>query len=968
MRTAIILSFCFLFIHPVFSQSPFFRQLSINRENTNLNCNTIYTDHDGLIWAGTSEGLYQYDGNGFILYTIDRKDFENDVTAISQDSNNTFWVGYKSGKIALLKNDVLKIFEPEEGLPKKAVTSILKSKRGIMWITTAGEGVYFYLNNRLYNINQDDGLNDNYTYTSVEDNAGNIWIGTDQGIAVCKSDVKNKIIKKISYKNNLPDEIIRCMKNDMQGNIWIGMQDKGICKYVFAENKIEIPSAFTSWQYGQINNFNISDNEFWIATEENGLVNYNSLLYRSFKNYKAGADFSFSKTDDVIKDAEGNIWAASHAGLIKSSGNCLTFLNEVNGKKINFIHTLLCDKMGNLLFTPDQQLTKISFNENIVAESNYIITVPEKLIDITSLYEDKWGYIWIGTMGDGLFRLNPRTGNKIKLNGLGLPGNESILSIGGEGNEVWLATLGGVIKCVLTADGNTDLIHPAFYGLETQKEIGNYFIYNVFIDSKKRVWFATDGKGLTCYDQNKYTNYSIKDGLKSDVVYSITEDGGGNIWFSVSEAGIYKFDGKKFYNYNQSNGLRELTATGIVYDGNGNIVIVHHKGFDVLNIKTGVVTYFGAENNLEEINPDLNSITIDQKGNVWIGTEKGIVVFNSHFKPATAKPRSLIKKVTLISDNSLLTDKQQLKYNQNNISFDFTSVWYSDPERVRYKYLLEGYNKEWVITKDKEIIFPELPPGPYTFRLQSALNDNFTQPSEASFSFYISKPLWSRLWFRLCAILFLTAIAFYYVRWRERELRKLEILEKEKIKFQLDTLMSQVNPHFLFNSFNTLISIIENDKHLAVEYVENLSEFFRNLITYRNKDLITLKEEMKLSSAYYFMQQKRFGKNLEMKIDIKEEEKELLLPPLVVQLLIENAIKHNAVSKETPLTITINTDSDKLIIKNNINPKQSAEPSTKTGLQNIIDRYKLLTKREIQIVKTEKEFTVSIPLINSIKT
>lgn len=176
---------------------------------------------------------------------------------------------------------------------------------------------------------------------------------------------------------------------------------------------------------------------------------------------------------------------------------------------------------------------------------------------------------------------------------------------------------------------------------------------------------------------------------------------------------------------------------------------------------------------------------------------------------------------------------------------------------------------------------------------------------------------------------------------------------------------SQVNPHFLFNSFNTLITFIEKDKNVAIEYVENLSEYFRNLINYRDKDLITVDEELKLSSSYYYLQHKRFGNNLSIKIDIDKSKNGLLVPPLVVQILLENAIKHNAISIETPLKISITTVNEKLIIKNNINPKYVTEIFTGTGIKNVINRYELLTKRKL-ISKTDTDFIVSIPLINTI--
>ncbi len=149
-----------------------------------------------------------------------------------------------------------------------------------------------------------------------------------------------------------------------------------------------------------------------------------------------------------------------------------------------------------------------------------------------------------------------------------------------------------------------------------------------------------------------------------------------------------------------------------------------------------------------------------------------------------------------------------------------------------------------------------------------------------------------------------------------------------------------------------------------MEYVEKLSEFFRNIVTYKDKDVITVAEEIKTASTYFYLQQKRYGQNLLLNVAIGEELKLKKIPPMVLQILIENSLKHNAVSKETPLSITIQTQNSRLVIINNINPKRSIEPSTGTGLQNISNRFKLLTSEAILIQNDSKTFSVSLPLID----
>ena len=188
-------------------------------------------------------------------------------------------------------------------------------------------------------------------------------------------------------------------------------------------------------------------------------------------------------------------------------------------------------------------------------------------------------------------------------------------------------------------------------------------------------------------------------------------------------------------------------------------------------------------------------------------------------------------------------------------------------------------------------------------------------------------------------------------------------MQKDIIEFQFQTLKSQINPHFLFNSFNTLIAIIEENQTLAVDYVSKLSDFFRHVLTYRDKQIITLKEELELMNDYFFLQQKRYGNNFSVNVNISENAKKTFIPPLTLQILIENALKHNVVSKKKTLTIEIFDDDEELHIRNNLNPKTTNPDSTGFGLENIKNRYMLLSNKQIEIYRSDIYFSVVIPLL-----
>jgi len=203
----------------------------------------------------------------------------------------------------------------------------------------------------------------------------------------------------------------------------------------------------------------------------------------------------------------------------------------------------------------------------------------------------------------------------------------------------------------------------------------------------------------------------------------------------------------------------------------------------------------------------------------------------------------------------------------------------------------------------------------------------------------------------------------FFMLWKSA-LVESEKLKKETVQSQFEALKTQINPHFLFNSLNTLAAIIPEDKDKSVEFVEKLSKVYRYLMQYRDYDTIDLKTELNCVEAYFFLQQTRFGKNLKIEIQISDANMNLHLPPLTLQILAENAIKHNIVSSAKPLLVKIYTSDTNLIVENNLQRKSVIESSTKVGLLNIQNRYQYIAQKEIEIIETEECFKVVLPLLN----
>ncbi len=228
---------------------------------------------------------------------------------------------------------------------------------------------------------------------------------------------------------------------------------------------------------------------------------------------------------------------------------------------------------------------------------------------------------------------------------------------------------------------------------------------------------------------------------------------------------------------------------------------------------------------------------------------------------------------------------------------------------------------------------------------------------------------WQTFWFDFKITLIFTTLlvvvsetVYFFEQWKSA-LLDAERLKKENTQAQLDSLRNQVNPHFLFNSLNTLISIIPDCPETAIDFTQKLSNVYRYLLNVRDKELVDLKTELDFIQSYIFLLNVRFGENLKVEIEINNEFLFMYIPPVSLQMLIENAIKHNVVSKEKPLQIRIYSENGYLMVKNNIQPKQQKEESTGIGLENIRKRYAILSDKNMEIVHSASYFTVALPLL-----
>ena len=215
----------------------------------------------------------------------------------------------------------------------------------------------------------------------------------------------------------------------------------------------------------------------------------------------------------------------------------------------------------------------------------------------------------------------------------------------------------------------------------------------------------------------------------------------------------------------------------------------------------------------------------------------------------------------------------------------------------------------------------------------------------------------------------LTVVAIYesifFMNDLKNSIEEKEMLKRESLKAQLQALKTQVNPHFLFNNLNTLSSVIPENPKQAVDFVQQLSKVYRHILDVKDDQRILLKDELDVLKAYAFLLQTRFGDNLSITINVPPEKLMKMIVPLSLQILMENAIKHNIVSADKPLRIEVFAENGRLVVSNNLQKKNQIIESTGIGLDNLRNRYKLMSDKKVEVSESGDSFTVSIPLIEN---
>jgi len=932
----------------LWAQKPFAKHVWLSESRVPVKVNDLCYAADGYMWLATDEGVYRFNGRSF---TMIHDSIAQPVTALSV-KNKEVYVGHKNGRIGIVRGTEVIPYHIAHSAPSSAITSI-HVKGLFLFVTTEEEGVFVVANHAGWQLTTAQGLADNFVYTALLSDT-TLLLATDRGINCVRWNGNTVTVDVVSSLQGLPDNIVRVFKPiPGRKKFLVGTQEGGLALFDAEHSTVRRFRMSTRWAWGQINDIlPISAEEAWIGTEEGYL-----LRGKIFDDSLEITPYAYDdiKITKLVNDKSGNIWCATNKGLLMTTALYAYKLDFPEGYQLQQLTAMTYGEGGYLWFTQNDMLYKWKVDEKTLPEP--VIRLPAS---ITCIYADEFHNLWIGTFGKGLFLYSSETLTAVK--NVASLAEGHILSVTGIQDHLWISSLNGVEEALIM-EGEALLQIVRHHNKSSGT--GSDYVYQLYPDRKGRVWMATDGGGVCMFDGTRYHRWNDSAGLKSDVVYCIGEDASGTIWAGTLSQGVFRFTDGRWEQFTVDHGLQDMNVYALAGTGSGEMIVVTEEGIDQFYPKNRQFRHFNRRLGLD-IDSTLsipNCIAKDLDGTVYVPYERGFVAFPASLQSADIRPSITVSSVSLFN-KPVAPEKRRFAHDENHISIRYDGMNFSNPERLHYRYKLSNYDTSWIYTSDEIIPFVQLPSGEFTFRVQASLSKNFSSVSEDRYSFIIVKPFWQKSWFVAFASLALLGLGYGYVKIRERNLRKMSRLQKERMMFEYEHLKSQVNPHFLFNSLNTLVSLIEEDRESAMDYTVHLADLYRNMLSYRDRDLISLDEEYEIIRNYMHIQKSRFGEALQLVTNIPEE---LLrtkrIVPLALQLLVENAIKHNVVSRAQPLTITITADEETIRVSNPIRPKASKEKGAGLGLVNIQKRYELLTKKKTRFAREYNEYVVYLPLL-----
>ncbi|MBI3509548.1 MAG: histidine kinase [Bacteroidetes bacterium] len=871
-----------------FSQSLNFRNYSVDDGLPFVEVYTIFQDANGNLWSGGYGGLSRFDGISFTNFSP-RSGLPNHwVTSISEDGNHDLWVGTISGVSRYSENKFTN-YKKQDGLPDDYVNCLLHDNSNVLWIGTS-KGICKYNGDKFLS-DTSEGPHKNFILCFYQQqNSQKVWIGTDHGVFLFENG-KYTYFDVALFGNNS----ITALTADKNGNIIAGTSDgifrleDGHFKLILTPQGFDMPAV----------NSMITDRNgiTWIGSG-NGLYSFDG---KKFTYYRiSNSDVNADNVVSLYEDYEGSLWLGTHTGIFRFRGEGFISYGTAEGLNSSFIFGIDKDKNGKLWVCSEndgaykydasapagKKFIRFSKEEGLASDKSNTVCAMEN------------NDVWIGTDRGLSVITNGKAKNFHRSNGLNSDTVNCIFR--DRKGRLWL---GGGKGITLYENGK---FIP--YYISTDPEM-NFDVWCIADDDDGKLWVGTYTAGLYVFDTGtgKFSDGRKKLGISADSYFSVCEDKQGKLYFGTLD-GIFIYDHHTTDHVGEENGLSSELIYCMSMDKEKNFLWAGtNQGLSRLDVnaydKDGskIITTFGKEEGFSGVESNTNGTYLDEDGVIWFGTVNGLIRYSpDDFVKNSAYTKTSITGVRLFYNDTALANGALLNWDDNNISFDYVGICLTNPAKVQYQFMLEGFDSKFSPpTKERTARYSNLPPGNYTFKVISANNEGLWNNDPAAISFTIETPVWKQAWFWLLLTGISISILGLAILWRIRLIKNKERVESEVqvalARNELKALRAQMNPHFVFNSLNSIQHFILTNKSAdAGKYLNKFARLMRVILNNSEKSVIALSEEIEYLKLYLGLEEMRFENKFEWSIEVEKDiDADFFeIPAMLLQPYVENAILH----------------------------------------------------------------------------
>jgi DNA-binding NtrC family response regulator/ligand-binding sensor domain-containing protein len=650
----------------------------------------ILQDRDGNIWFATESGACRYDGYRLTTFTTKDGLPSNSLGSIIQDRHSHLWFAASIG-VGCYHGQNSSKFTRVDKLASDCVSRIYEDKDGQLWFGTGGynskkgNGVIRYDGRNWFRLTTEDGLAHDSVLSITQTRDGALWFGTHEGAS--RYDGKRFIT--FTTADGLAHNLVYSITQDSDGRLWFAGPDGVSCYDGQTWTTLTTEDGLASNVVECI--FQDADGIFWFCTNL-GMSRYDGRTFTTLtsKDGLAGDLMNF-----VFQDAEGALWFAGDGGVNRYERRTMVTFTTQDGLAQDWVRIIQENANGFLWFAAPGGISRYDGR----TFTNF--TIQDGIIDddLQVMLIDTKGQLWIGTWSGYVQKYDGRTWTTFTRED-GLSGQPIFGLAEDRDGCIWICGYGGACRY----DGQT---FTAFGSFDNQ-------VRSMFQDREGNLWFGTWGSGAWRYDGQSWVTSTTKDGLAEDRIQEncgIYQDRDGNIWFGTRSGGVSRYDGQSFTTFTTADGLPNNCVSCILQDSEGYLWFGTNGGACVFDGQ--VFQTFTQQDGLGS--NCVWSIFQDREGDIWIGTVKGVTRYR---RPTPKLPRAFIDAV--VGDQRYIgVNVVTVPSNVGLVVFEFHGESFrTRPEAMVYRYRLTGRHG-WQNTKERRVEYLELPPGDYTFEVQT---------------------------------------------------------------------------------------------------------------------------------------------------------------------------------------------------------------------------------------------------------